>query len=157
MKYQNILVPYDGSEHSKSAFCAACDLARGSETAMVHVVNVVPMTLTPDIALTSPETGAASSFVDSAYADAFDQALVNIQNEMEEDLKNFLDGLPETQVEYEAIAYPSPVNGIADYAKDNECDLIVMGRRGLGAIRGMLGSVSYGILRSIDIPVLTVK
>ena len=32
-----------------------------------------------------------------------------------------------------------------------------LGRRGLGALRGMLGSVSFGVLRSVDVPVLTVK
>ena len=32
-----------------------------------------------------------------------------------------------------------------------------MGRRGLGAFRGALGSVSYGILRATDVPVLTIK
>ncbi len=32
-----------------------------------------------------------------------------------------------------------------------------MGRRGLGAVRGMLGSVSYALLRESEIPVLTVK
>ena len=32
-----------------------------------------------------------------------------------------------------------------------------MGRRGLGALRGMLGSVSYAVLRNADMPVLTVK
>ena len=46
---------------------------------------------------------------------------------------------------------------LADYAKHHDVDLIVMGRRGLGAIRGMLGSVSYSLLRETDIPVLTVK
>ncbi len=58
---------------------------------------------------------------------------------------------------YNAIAHPSPVQGIVEYSTANDCDLIVMGRRGLGAIRGILGSVSSGVLRSVDIPVLTVK
>ena len=35
--------------------------------------------------------------------------------------------------------------------------LVVMGRRGLGALRGRIGSVSFGVLRSVDVPVLTVK
>ena len=52
---------------------------------------------------------------------------------------------------------PSAVDGIIDYASDHSCDLIVMGRRGLGAIRGLLGSVSYGVIRATTTPVLTVK
>lgn len=46
---------------------------------------------------------------------------------------------------------------LSRYAEEHDCDLIVMGRRGLGAIRGMLGSVSFGVLRATDVPVLTVK
>ena len=47
---------------------------------------------------------------------------------------------------------------IVTYAIDNLCDLIVMGSRGLGALRGILGSVSsYAVLRNADVPVLIVK
>ena len=38
-----------------------------------------------------------------------------------------------------------------------DIDLVVMGRRGLGALRGMLGSVDFGVLRSVEVPILTVK
>ena len=49
------------------------------------------------------------------------------------------------------------IDTIVDASKYYSCDLIVMGSRGLGAIRGMLGSVSFGVLRNAEIPVLIVK
>ena len=51
----------------------------------------------------------------------------------------------------------SAIEGITEYAEKNDVDLIIMGRRGLVAFRGALGSVSYGILRATDVPVLTIK
>ena len=60
-------------------------------------------------------------------------------------------------VTIDVVAGTAPAEALARYADKNGCDLIVMGRRGLGAIRGMLGSVSFGLLRSTDVPVLTVK
>ena len=57
----------------------------------------------------------------------------------------------------DAVISNSPVEGIAEYVKSHDIDLVVMGRRGLGALRGMIGSVSFGVLRSVDVPVLTVK
>ena len=50
-----------------------------------------------------------------------------------------------------------PGGQIVTYAIDNLCDLIVMGSRGLGALRGILGSVSSYVLRNADVPVLIVK
>ena len=57
----------------------------------------------------------------------------------------------------DAVISNSPLEGIVDYVTSRDIDLVVMGRRGLGALRGMLGSVSFGVLRSVDVPVLTVK
>lgn len=64
---------------------------------------------------------------------------------------------PVAQVVTDAIISASPVEGIAEYVERQGIDLVVMGRRGLGALRGMLGSVSFGVLRSVEVPVLTVK
>mgnify|MGYP000500567939 FL=1 len=61
------------------------------------------------------------------------------------------------QIVTSAALSGSPVEGIAEYVDNHNIDLVVMGRRGLGALRGMLGSVSFGVLRSVDVPVLTVK
>lgn len=47
---------------------------------------------------------------------------------------------------------------IAKYAKETECDHIIMGTRGLGSISGfVLGSVATKVLHLVDIPVTLVK
>ena len=56
-----------------------------------------------------------------------------------------------------AIVASSAVEGIADYVENHDIDLVVMGRRGLGRLSGMIGSVSFGVLRSVNVPVMTVK
>ena len=56
-----------------------------------------------------------------------------------------------------AVIASSALEGIVDYVTSRDIDLVIMGRRGLGALRGMLGSVSYGVLHSADVPVMTIK
>ena len=67
------------------------------------------------------------------------------------------DSIHDERITVEAVADTSPAEAIAKYAATHGADLIVMGRRGLVALRGMLGSVSYGVLHSAEMPVLTVK
>ena len=56
-----------------------------------------------------------------------------------------------------AVDSGRPQDCIVDYAQKYGIDCVVMGRRGLGAIRGAIGCVSYSVLRSVDLPVLIVK
>ena len=52
----------------------------------------------------------------------------------------------------------SPANDLVDYAKEINADLIVMGTRGLGGLRGkLLGSVSQYVLHHSHCPVLVCK
>lgn len=47
---------------------------------------------------------------------------------------------------------------IADYARQQACDEIVMGTRGLGAVQGiLLGSVAIKVVHLSDVPVTLVK
>lgn len=62
-------------------------------------------------------------------------------------------------ISYEEEIQVGPVaETIAQYAKQHKVDAIVMGTRGLGAIKGlMLGSVATKVLTLVDIPVTLIK
>ncbi|WP_295999693.1 universal stress protein [uncultured Adlercreutzia sp.] len=42
-------------------------------------------------------------------------------------------------------------------AKDEGCDLIIMGSRGQGGVKGFLGSVSYAVTKESPMTVLIAK
>ncbi len=158
MAYQNVLVPFDGSEHAKSALGIAKQLLSKNNDARIFVINIVPMSVIPAISNAGPALGTSVSFTDyDAYSELFENTLQEFREEMVEGIGDTLEDIDDEKITIEAVAHPSPVHGIIDYASSHDCDIIVMGRRGLGAVRGLLGSVSYGVLRSVDIPVMTVK
>lgn len=159
MMFTKILVPYDGSEHAKSALEYAKGLAQMSPDVKIDIVQVIPAgimganSLGTDGALDGVPFGMLDY---EEYQEVIKNVMGGAQQQVVEELGDAIAGLGE-RVTVAAIAGSSPADALSDYAKENGCDLIVMGRRGLGAIRGMLGSVSFGILRETDIPVLTVK
>lgn len=157
MFFKNILVPYDESDHAKSAVHIALGLAGPYPEAKVHVVTVIP-----SAALPSP-TLMGEGF-DVPYAlgdpDSYERIMNSVVQRASADVQDVVDQSRDDarcRVVADAVIAGSPVEGIADYVTSHDIDLVVMGRRGLGALRGMLGSVSFGVLRSVDVPVLTVK
>jgi len=57
-----------------------------------------------------------------------------------------------------AVLRGTPYESILDYADDNAVDLIVMGTHGrTGVDRYLLGSVTEKVVRTADVPVLTVR
>ena len=61
------------------------------------------------------------------------------------------------KVYIELLQETQPGGQIVTYAIYNLSDLIVLGSRGLRALRGLLGSVSSYVLPHADVPVLIVK
>jgi nucleotide-binding universal stress UspA family protein len=76
---------------------------------------------------------------------------------MHEQVSQYFDSLPENIDIKIVVKRGNPRDIICEYAKENEIDCIVMGRRGLSGIRGALGSVSTAVLRGTDLPVLVIK
>ncbi|OUP11077.1 universal stress protein [Collinsella sp. An2] len=157
MLFKNVLVPYDESEHAISALHVALGMVGDDPDAEVHVVTVVSIGAVPGPSIDSDTFGdPLASTTPLEYDSVMGAILHRVRADMQGVINDAKDGATCT-VTPTAIIAGSPVEGIAEYVTSHDIDLVVMGRRGLGALRGMLGSVSYGVLRSVDVPVLTVK
>lgn len=158
MSFKNILVPYDNSEHAKNALKEAIDLAKNIEGSSVHVVEVAAPP--QDLVYSSINQTGFGMGVSVASQGDFAQVVEQRNEESDRKLQENITSLVEDyegELTAEVVFGIYTIETIIDAAKHYDCDLIVMGSRGLGAIRGAIGSVSYGILRSADIPVLVVK
>ncbi|MBM6774224.1 universal stress protein [Olsenella profusa] len=157
MFFKNILVPYDESDHAKSALHVALGMAGQYPEAKVHVVTVIPSAALPNPTLLGEGFETPYAIADpSSYERIMDTAVKRAVADAEEVVDQSRDDA-QCKIVADAVIAGSPVEGIADYVESHDIDLVVMGRRGLGALRGMLGSVSFGVLRSVDVPVMTVR
>ena len=93
--------------------------------------------------------------INACLSDAILDAVTKAGNVI---LDRVMDMVP-TGVEKEAFSETgSPAVVILDFATDKEMDMIVMGSRGLGVVKGvLLGSVSQYIVEQSKCPVLVVK
>ncbi|WP_164472725.1 universal stress protein [Cohnella candidum] len=143
MIYHHILVAYDGSEAADKALKQAVELTErnmGSKLTVVHVLY--------------------------RSALSFEGFVGIIPGDYQEKLREYEDALIQKASERISVlsyaeiivvtGYPATV--ILETAADRNCDLIVMGSRGLGAFKEwMLGSVSHHVVQHARIPVLVVK
>ena len=136
---KNILVPVDGSEGSDRAIAQAIMLASscGAKIHFLYVANINQLA------------------INTCLSDAILEAVTKAGNVI---LDRALEMVP-SGVEKEAFSETgSPAVVILDFAASNDMDLIVMGSRGLGVVKGvLLGSVSQYIVEQSKCPVLIVK
>ncbi len=148
LKYKNILVPYDGSEHAKKAMAHAIDLAEDGEGTKLYIASVCNM------------VSAMSSFDQVSIAEGCLTSKLSddLEAQCKQDLKDASAMVPEG-IPYETlfeIGSPGPV--LLNMGEEKKCDLIVMGSRGLGPLKGIfMGSVSSYIVSRAPCPVLIVK
>ncbi|MFB6159184.1 MAG: universal stress protein [Candidatus Nanohalobium sp.] len=136
--YDKILVPTDGSEGAEVAVEHAIDLAKKYD-AELHAVYVVDV-----------RAGSAADM------------WANLLSEFEEIGEEATEGIKTRAREAGVKAVAEVVRGIPhreinDYAGENSVDLIVMGTHGRSGLdRILLGSVTEKVVRTSEIPVLTV-
>ena len=143
--FERIIVAVDGSDHANEAVKVACDLAGkyGSRLHVVHTPQAVGDTLIVGYtAVPVPPTkeeieragreviGATESAIRAAGVSDFTSQLVS----------------------------GDPAHAIVEEAKAHKADLIVMGRRGLGSLTGLLvGSTTTKVSQLAPCALLTVK
>lgn len=156
MLYDNIMVPYDGSESAQAALAEAVRYAREDPGAALHIVQIVD---TEQLVIEKLEKEGRNTpdELSSVLLHAhYDEALAEADAALRRQIGGLLKGLM-NEITVDLLDETVPGEQIVAFADEHACDLIVMGSRGLGVLRGMLGSVSYGVLRSAEIPVLVAK
>ena len=138
-----ILVPVDGSESATRAVKAAMKALDQVDGAVLHVITVHPPIVSGNVT-----RFFSAEAIQDYYEDEGRNALLPA--------KKLLD---ESGVGYQEKILVGPVaQTVAEYAKKNHCDLIIMGTRGLGTVSGLvLGSVTTKVLSLVDIPVMLIK
>lgn len=141
--FNKILVPIDGSEQSEKAEKMAIDIAKmtNAEIKFIHVF-----------------------FPPDRYLAFFGEAPISVSQEILDELEHSGERLLEkhvTKYKNEKLKIESELlmGNIADLicqeAKAGNFDLIIIGSRGLGAIKGyLLGSVSTKVSQHAPCPVL---
>ncbi|WP_276274321.1 universal stress protein [Haloarcula litorea] len=144
--YTDILIPTGGSDHVKPAIRYGLSLARRYD-ATVHALHVIDSSpIERKLELTAIETDL-ETLTDTWY-DAGDAATQEIATQASE---QGLDAVTE-------IRRGIPAREIASYITDAGIDLVCMGTRGhTGLDRFLLGSVTARVVRTVDVPVLSVK
>ena len=135
---KHILVPLDGSDTSKKGMEKAIYLAKlsGANITGIHVVVVYP-TLASTV---------------TKYRDF-------LTKKAEKMLESTKDHCEKQKVHFTSkILHGKPASKIAEYAKKEKIDLIVIGSRGISGFKGaILGSVANTVAQKSKISVLVVK
>ncbi|WP_338453051.1 universal stress protein [Niallia oryzisoli] len=141
MKKQ-IIVPIDDSTQSHQALQYACTIAKETDADIV-LVNVQPSyTSTPNI----------HRFISKADIQDFIQGAAN------EILEKAIETVKDPEIHIEKVVRAGiPKVEITNLAKERNATSIIMGTRGLGAVKSaFIGSVSLGVLQLATCPVTLV-
>lgn len=140
MNVTKILLPVDGSTHSDAAADMAISIAADDNASLVllHVRRPVP-------------TGLGQPNADELLALLTDGA--------EAVIEHYRDKLNDASIDFTELIIGGDVGEVvANVAKVEKCDLIVMGSKGKSDFEGLiLGSATHKVLHTAEVPVLVVK
>jgi nucleotide-binding universal stress UspA family protein len=142
MFFGNILVPYDGSGHSKHAFKVALDMAKkyNSKISLITVLDT------------------SSGYW--GYSTIWDKAIGGTKTLVTKEFESFESTAKKVKVLFnsEILESQSVPQTIVNYSKSKKIDLIVMGAHGItGWDKLILGSVTDSVMHRVKCPVLIVR
>ena len=136
---RNILLAIDGSEYSNHALAYAANMAETYQATLL-LVHVLPHTS------------------DLLGYDDFEKLYAKRKCAGQSILDAALETLGESEFEIQAELLEGPeAESILNFSKNSHADIIVMGTRGMGALKGLLlGSVSRKVIHYALCPVMVV-
>lgn len=142
--FEKILVPVDGSQHSRRAVEMAVDLAKchGSYVFLLHVIRDLSL---PKEILAMIKAGEVNESRTEILQNSAEIILDNAREKFTEA------GLGQVQGEY---TMGDPASKILEYGEQKGVDLIVIGHRGLGPGGGLLGGVARKLVNMTTTSVL---
>lgn len=137
---KRVLVAVDGSEYSRKAFEYSLEEAKTLENHLT-ILRVVP------------SFGYSGEVLEKPHEDE-----VKIAEEFVRDLKEYAAEEKSVDVDTKVIMGSNVANEIVKYADEGDYDLIVVGSRGKTELETIsLGSVSEGVVKRANCPVLVVR
>ncbi|MDO7785967.1 universal stress protein [Desulforamulus aquiferis] len=144
--YSKLLVPVDGSDRAAKCLTHTIELAQklGAKVTLMHVVPSLP-----------PYVNTSVDRLGQAQQSIIEELMRN-GKEMLEDLLSSVAGKGVDVDLYTVMGQPA--DEILEKARAENYDLIVIGSRGLGEIKGyLMGSVSNRVSRHASCPVLIIR
>lgn len=142
--YQKILVAVDFSENSYLAIKKAQKMTKfcGANIELIHVVEIPTYPILEDVAVMGMP-GIWDDDIAKSLMSASDEKLKKIANDLGVTSFKTVEGIATID--------------IVEYAKQNHCDLIVMGTHGASGFKALIGSTTNSVVNHADCDVLAVK
>jgi len=141
MPYEHILVAVDLTEECDPVIRRACELATsgGAKLSMVHIVEPMAMAFGGDVPMD----------LSQLQQQQFDQAKAKLDSLKQK--------YPQINAGDSHLTYGQPRQEIHQLAKDQKCDLIVVGSHGRHGLALLLGSTANDVLHGAPCDVLAVR
>ena len=143
--YETILIPTDGSDGVQRAIDHGIDVADRYD-ATVHALSVIDVAQLLELGYTG---GRAD----------FEATIEPLEGEAKRAVEAVRERADQRDVDVvPVVRQGEPYETIVEYLEEADVDLIVMGTHGRrGLQRHILGSVTERMMRTVDVPVLTVR